>query len=145
MEIAKHFILGGMAFWAPIMMCMLFGLETLGLVSGSVISPALVILGWHAFSKPRRNYPAASALAMLVGVWVMGVPAMTIGGLRAGTPAFDSDFLSMWLLFPITTWVYSAYNGSLFGLVVVTGYFIRQTYLAGKLPSNHLIDRPAAR
>ena len=145
MEFAKYFTVGAISFWAPVTFMLALGYDFARVPIGSVIAPALVILGWRVLGEMRkRKDEGRSALFMLLGIWAAGPPALALAQLRYGGGLFNEDFWGLWAMFPITTWVLSAYAGCIAGLVIASGYLLWQTARAWKSPSNHSLDRPAA-
>jgi ABC-type uncharacterized transport system permease subunit len=121
------FFFGAIAFWSPEII--LYALEqreldprliTLLLPISFSVAYAIV-----AFSGRKRDSEPSAAIFMLLGVWFLGLLAMTIGATILGS-GLRRDTLSaiFWLIFesliPIYAFIAATYDGSLYALLTVT-------------------------
>lgn len=88
--------------------------------------PSLVIGAWYVLSKSQRfsGHRVGLPLFMLIGIWMFGPLAIAIGGIPNGGSFLHAEnlinFMTLWAMFPITTFMMSTYSGSLGGFVVAT-------------------------
>ncbi len=133
MDSAKPYLVltlfGGAAFWLPDILLNWLPVSS-GVVWGLLpfISPPVLFIVWRRcwhhpdFAKRSIGMPAA----LLLGVWFWGPPAMFIGLAASDTGGeFEGNgellgVLAVWAMFPLTTFVMSAYSGSMGGLLLVT-------------------------
>lgn len=99
----------------------------------TVLIPLVCIMGFIVYSKLhyRRFCNPAEAIAAIIGIWVMGPLATTIAATFSGGGFAASDIslgklliIKGTLLFPIYTFIMSAYDGTLFALMIVTLAFL---------------------
>ena len=88
--------------------------------------PFTVIFVWYKLYKHPDfyNYPKAFPLLMLLGIWSLGPLGIAIPGQFNGGSFLDLDqivtFLTMWAIFPVSTFIMSTYSGSLGGVLLIT-------------------------
>ena len=125
----KYFGLGAFMFWAPdfvlhaIRRDTFSGLEVLSL---TLFSPSLtclaVSLDWRANGNSRTFLPAA--LSAVLGIWLLGPLMMMInasfsyGGFTQPDGLYRVFYST--LIFPLFTFMMSAYDGTLFAVLLAT-------------------------
>jgi hypothetical protein len=124
-----YVVVGACAFWVPDIVVHalrgnLFG--RLDVICLTVSLPLLTCFSvawiWNAKRDVGRLLPAG--WAAVLGVWLFGPLMMSIGaGIRGGRffhPEWSQEIVLGTFLFPLTTWVLSTYDGTLFALIIVT-------------------------
>ncbi len=92
--------------------------------------PLTVFFVWYKLHKNQgyNNYPKAFPLLMLLGIWALGPIGIAIPGQFNGGSFLDLDkidtFLTMWAIFPASTFIMSTYSGSLGGVILVTALLL---------------------
>jgi hypothetical protein len=124
-----HAALGGFVFWTPNIVVhwisgyRFSGFEVLGL---TILLPATTYLffrtvSWPSLNQERRLSQAAFAV---LGIWIFGPSMLTFSASFCGGGLTQPDawrfFAFGTLLFPLFTFVMSAYDGTLFALLLTT-------------------------
>jgi hypothetical protein len=122
-------LLGALVFWTPnvvvhwIIAYRFSGLVVIGL---TVLLPATTILFfrtyfWLALKQESRLSPALFAV---LGIWITGPSMMTLSASFCGGGLTQPDawrfFVFGTLLFPLFTFVMSAYDGTMFALLLTS-------------------------
>jgi hypothetical protein len=122
-------LLGALVFWAPnvlvhwIIAYRFSGFVVIGL---SVLLPATTILFFRMISwpSPRQHSRLSQALFAVLGIWIAGPSMLTFSSSFCGGGLTQPDawrfFVFGTLLFPVFTFVMSAYDGTLFALLLIT-------------------------
>jgi hypothetical protein len=152
-----HFLFaGGLSYWLLDILVHAISLPApFGIVILTVLVPGLVV--WTYLSLRRRfpQHPRAVPLYMLLGIWIMGPLGIAIGMIPAGATFLNTEnigeFLGLWLMFPVSTFVMSTYSGSLGGVILVTLALVVCAVIGGRglSASNPLMqptgqEKPAA-
>lgn len=126
----QFMLFGGAAFWLPDIF-----VHWLPIESGMVwaVLPFLVPMVFFLLSASRLRRPECIKHSIgfpaftLAGIWFFGPPAMWLGMLPEGQWDADGQVLNQialffitWITFPITTFIMSAYQGSMGALLFVT-------------------------
>jgi hypothetical protein len=124
-----HALLGALVFWTPnvvvhwIIAYRFSGFVVIGL---TVLLPAVTILFFHAFLWPslKQESRLSAALFAVLGIWITGPSMLTFSASFCGGGLTQPDawrfFVFGTLLFPLFTFVMSAYDGTLFALLLTT-------------------------
>jgi hypothetical protein len=124
-----HALLGGLVFWTPnvvvhwIIAYRFSGFVVIGL---TVLLPATTIFFFRMISwpSPRQQSRLSPALFAVLGIWIAGPAMLTFSssfcGGRLSQPDAWRFFVFGTLLFPVFTLVMSAYDGTLFALLLTT-------------------------
>ena len=124
-----HALLGALVFWTPnvvvhwIIAYRFSGFVVIGL---TVLLPAVTILFFHAFPWPslKQESRLSAALFAVLGIWITGPSMLTFSASFCGGGLTQPDawrfFVFGTLLFPLFTFVMSAYDGTLFALLLTT-------------------------
>lgn len=131
MDRAKHYALyllvGATTHWVPdILIQWVRPPHYIWISLLTFLVPVIVGAVWYLLSRrpAHSRYPAGLPLLMLLGIWMLGPLAITIGILPAGGKFLDSgqlgSFFMLWAMFPVSTFIISTYSGSLGGIVLAT-------------------------
>jgi hypothetical protein len=124
-----HALLGGLVFWTPnvvvhwIIAYRFSGFVVIGL---TVLLPATTIFFFRMilWPSPKQQSRLSQALFAVLGIWVAGPSMMTFSSSFCGGGFSQPDawrfFVFGTLLFPVFTFVMSAYDGTLFALLLTT-------------------------
>ena len=124
----KLLLLGALSFWLPDTLVHaargydFSGVDALFLTVGL----PLACLPAYLWARRLDGKAAVTAPWMLLGVWVLGGVFMQIGfsfsggGFASGSLS-DATVMLLLSLFPPVTFMMATYDGSLFGLLLVTG------------------------
>lgn len=124
-----HALLGGFVFWTPnvvvhwIIAYRFSGFDVIGL---TVLLPATTILFFRTVSWPslKQESRLSPALFAVLGIWITGPSMLTFSSSFCGGGLSQPDawrfFVFGTLLFPVFTFVMSAYDGTLFALLLTT-------------------------
>ncbi len=124
-----HALLGGLVFWTPnvvvhwIIAYRFSGFVVIGL---TVLLPATTILFFRTASWPslKQESRLSQALFAVLGIWIAGPSMLTFSSSFCGGGLSQPDawrfFVFGTLLFPVFTFVMSAYDGTLFALLLAT-------------------------
>jgi len=109
-DIAIHFLTKFSAYW---------------LIGLTVGTPIVVVFTYYQIRKRiESEYRVGLPFFMLIGIWFFGPIGMGIGAMPTGGTFFSSGnlkgLLTLWAAFPLTTWMMSAYSGSMFGIIITT-------------------------
>ena len=122
-------LLGALVFWTPnvvvhwIVAYRFSGYVVMGL---TVFLPAMTILFFRMVSRPslKQQSRLSQALFAVLGIWIAGPSMMTFSSSFCGGGLTQPDawrfFVFGTLLFPVFTFVMSAYDGTLFALLLIT-------------------------
>ena len=121
-------LLGAFSFWLPDVLVHAARGPSFGGVDVLFLTLGLPLACLPAFLWAKRLYGKSVLAApwMLLGVWELGGIFMQIGfsfsgdGFAGGSLS-DATVTVLLSLFPPATYMMSAYDGSLFGLLLVTG------------------------
>lgn len=123
----KLLLLGALSFWLPdVLLHAARGYNFSG-VDALFLTVGLPLACLPAYLWARRLYGKAAVAApwMLLGVWVLGGLFMQVGssfsggGFASGSLS-DAAVMVLLSLFPPATFMMATYDGSLFGLLLVT-------------------------
>jgi hypothetical protein len=124
-----HALLGGLVFWTPnvvvhwIIAYRFSGFVVIGL---TVLLPATTIFFFRMISwpSPKQQSRLSQALFAVLGIWIAGPSMLTFSSSFCGGGLSQPDawrfFVFGTLLFPVFTFVMSAYDGTLFALLLTT-------------------------
>ncbi len=131
-------LLGGLSYWLTDIAIhfILKSASAAWIISLTVVVPIVVLLTYfYVRKKLDLKYTVSLPLFMLVGIWFLGPLGMGIGAIPTGGTFFESlnlkMLLSVWAVFPLSTWVMSAYSGSLGGLLLTTIMLFILTIIEG--------------
>jgi hypothetical protein len=122
-------LLGALVFWTPnvvvhwIIAYRFSGFVVIGL---TVLLPALTILIFRALLWPslKQESRLSPALFAVLGIWIAGPSMLTFSASFCGGGLTQPDawrfFVFGTLLFPLFTFVMSAYDGTVFALFLTT-------------------------
>jgi hypothetical protein len=122
-------LLGAFVFWTPnvvvhwIIAYRFSGFVVVGL---TVLLPATTILFFRTFLWPslKQESRLSAALFAVLGIWVSGPSMLTFSASFCGGGLTQPDawrfFVFGTLLFPLFTFVMSAYDGTMFALLLTT-------------------------
>lgn len=122
-------LLGALVFWTPnivvhwIIAYRISGFVVIGL---TVLLPAVTILFFRAFLWPSLKLESrlSPALFAVLGIWITGPSMLTFSASFCGGGLTQPDawrfFVFGTLLFPLFTFVMSAYDGTIFALFLTT-------------------------
>jgi hypothetical protein len=122
-------LLGGLVFWAPnVLVHWIIGYRFSGLVviGLTVLLPVTTILFFRAFLWPSltQERRLSQAVFAVLGIWIAGPAMLTFSSSFCGGGLTQPDawrfFVFGTLLFPLFSLVMSAYDGTLFGLLLIT-------------------------
>ncbi|KPK51806.1 MAG: hypothetical protein AMS22_10305 [Thiotrichales bacterium SG8_50] len=131
MERAKHYglyiLVGAAAFWIPdILIQWLRPPHRIWILMLTFLVPAIVGMVWLFLSQhpSHSRFRAGLPLFMLLGIWLLGPMAIAIEALPTGGKFLDSghlgEFMMLWAMFPVSTFIMSTYSGSLGGVGLAT-------------------------
>ncbi len=127
----------GILFWIPSILIHAitrqgFGTHLLDDLMATIL-PVVIAAATLDFLKKKHKALAnngAIAVWMLFGIWFSGTFMMMISSSFTGGGFASADGFAMIpmaiIMFPLTTFVGSAYDGTLFGLIIVTCYLVIQ-------------------
>ncbi len=122
-------LLGAFVFWTPnvvvhwIIAYRFSGFVVIGL---TVLLPAVTLVFFHAFLWPslKQESRLSPALFAVLGIWIAGPSMLTFSASFCGGGLTQPDawrfFVFGTLLFPLFTFVMSAYDGTVFALFLTT-------------------------
>lgn len=122
-------LLGALVFWTPnivvhwIIAYRFSGFVVIGL---TVLLPAVTILFFRLFLWPtlKQESRLSPALFAVLGIWIAGPSMLTFSASFCGGGLTQPDawrfFVFGTLLFPLFTFVMSAYDGTVFALLLTT-------------------------
>jgi hypothetical protein len=125
----SHALLGGLVFWTPnVAVHWIIGYRFSGFVviGLTVLLPATTILFFRTFLWPslKQEGRLSQALFAVLGIWITGPSMLTFSSSFCGGGLSQPDawrfFVFGTLLFPVFTFVMSAYDGTLFALLLTT-------------------------
>jgi hypothetical protein len=128
-EALTYALLGALVFWTPnvvvhwIIAYRFSGFVVIGL---TVLLPATTILFFRTVSWPslKQQSRLSQALFAVLGIWITGPSMLTFSSSFCGGGLTQPDawrfFVFGTLLFPVFTFVMSAYDGTLFALLLTT-------------------------
>jgi len=149
-------IAGALAYWLPDMLLHAISLPVpVGILALTFVVPAVTVGIYFWIRRRFPQHPRAVAFLMLLGVWAFGPLGLAIGMAPLGGTFLHAekigDFLWLWLMFPVSTFMMSTYSGSLAGVLLVTLALLICAVIGGRglAASNHLMqptgqERPAA-
>jgi len=116
-----------MSFWLPdVALFVAFNRSNSAWVWMTLACPTMTLLFyWWIFRRRRVDTVGpSSALYQLLGIWMLAPWFITVASFGPGTRAAltfgEFLFLLLSMFFPIWTPLWSAANGSLFGLILIT-------------------------
>jgi len=124
-----HALLGGLVFWTPnvvvhwIIAYRFSGFVVIGL---TVLLPATTIFFFRMISwpSPKQQSRLSQALFAVLGIWIAGPSMLTFSSSFCGGGLSQPDawrfFVFGTLLFPVFTLVMSAYDGTVFAVMLTT-------------------------
>jgi hypothetical protein len=124
-----HALLGAFVFWTPnivvhwIIAYRFSGFVVIGLTA---LLPAVTILFFRVFLWPslKQESRLSPALFAVLGIWIAGPSMLTFSASFCGGGLTQPDawrfFVFGTLLFPLFTFVMSAYDGTVFALFLTT-------------------------
>ena len=124
-----HALLGAFVFWTPnivvhwIIAYRFSGFVVIGL---TVLLPAVTILFFRGFLWPslKQESRLSPALFAVLGIWIAGPSMLTFSASFCGGGLTQPDawrfFVFGTLLFPLFTFVMSAYDGTVFAVLLTT-------------------------
>lgn len=132
MNIWRFIAIGGITYWFPDAVIQMLGLPHYVWISLLTFGvPAVVVFLYRRLSirEPYARYPVRFPLGMLIGVWFFAPVAMTLTAILQGSSFFLTSeailtFLTLWAIFPISTFIMSTYSGSLGGVLLVSIIFV---------------------
>jgi hypothetical protein len=119
-------LLGGLIFWlTDIAIHFLTRFSIYWLIGLTVLTPIVVVVAYYKIRKRiKSEYRVGLPFFMFIGIWFFGPLGMGIGAMPTGGTFFSSGnfkgILTLWAAFPLTTWMMSAYSGSMFGILITT-------------------------
>ncbi len=129
---------GGFAFWLPDILVKASSHDTLRSVSVlSVLCPGSLLVAYALITAwTRESERIRIPLAMLIGVWVLGPTMISVAGTFGGgfwarqSNEWMTTFLGLALatVLPPITFVLSAYDGTLLGLLLATACAAVEAY-----------------
>jgi hypothetical protein len=119
------FFTAGISFWLPSIVRHAIRGEAFSAADVALLSVACPILAAIAFFALHAIAWTCSlrrrAGMFLLGVWFWGPPCTLLSGSWTGTPLESLASLAiLWLLFPLTTLMLAAYDGTLLALIVTS-------------------------
>jgi hypothetical protein len=123
----SHALLGGLVFWTPnVVVHWIIGYRFSGFVvlGLTALLPATTILFFRTFLWPslKQESRLSQALFAVLGIWITGPSMLTFSSSFCGGGLSQPDawrfFVFGTLLFPVFTFVMSAYDGTLFALLL---------------------------
>lgn len=149
---AKHYglyiLVGAAAYWIPdILIQWLRPPHRVWILMLTVLVPAIVGMVWFFLSQrpSHSRFRVGLPLFMLLGIWLLGPFAIAIGIMPAGGKFLETghlgEFMMLWALFPVSTFIMSTYSGSLGGVGLATlGLVVAAAYSAvrSKIPKSHV-------
>ena len=134
-DIAIHFISGGVA-----------------IISQTIVVPIVVTITYfYTRKKIGQKFAIGLPLFMILGIWLFGPLGIAIGAIPGGGTFLESvnlrDFFALWAVFPVSTYIMSAYSGSLAGLALTTILLVIFAMIARRkqIASNKVLKRDAAK
>jgi cyanate permease len=136
-RILSYFIyglIGAGVFWIPDIVIHAFYRKEFGskaVLFFTCLAPiiSLAILIFLTRRQPK-HHPFIISLFMLLGIWILGPFFMSIGA-SFSVGGFASEYINIWtfllqatILFPLSTWMMSAYDGSMGALILLTLIFM---------------------
>jgi len=84
----------------------------------TILVPAIVSLVYFLLSRrhPHSQYPFGLPLFMLLGIWLFGPWAISLGP----DFSFPLSVELIYFIFPVVTFMLAGYSGSLFGLLLTS-------------------------
>lgn len=122
-------LLGAFVFWTPnVVVHWIIGYHISGLVviGLTVLLPATTILFFRTFLWPSLKHESrlSPALFAVLGIWISGPSMLTFSASFCGGGLTQPDawrfFVFGTLLFPLFTFVMSAYDGTVFAVFLTT-------------------------
>jgi hypothetical protein len=136
----RFILLGGAAFWLPDILLTWILPQRMVWPALFFVVPMFFILFWlwAVFHDKLAGHPISMPSLFLFGIWFFGPPAMFLGEQLAGTAGSDSGWLesigavfAVWVFFPLTTFMMSAYHGSMGGLLWISFLLLLWTLIGG--------------
>ena len=147
-------LLGGTSFWGLDILIAATkhwaSADVIGVPMMTILLPAIPVVTYlitRRFIKPDKSGPSV-ALFMGIGIWIFGPLGMTVaatfsgGGFHSWTGISNLGYLLLFSVFPVYTLMMSTYDGSLFGLVLVS---VLMLVLHLTFERQHWLLPPAAR
>ncbi|MCP4092445.1 MAG: hypothetical protein GY747_03260 [Planctomycetes bacterium] len=125
----RFFLLGGAAFWLPDMLFNWIIPPTMVRMTMFMMVPPIFILFWMWAGSHKKlgGHLVSMPSCFLFGIWFFGPPAMFLGQRLGGAPWGGDGLLEnigwvfgTWAFFPFTTFMMSAYHGSMGGLFIIS-------------------------
>ena len=124
-------LVGALAFWLPSIVVHAMRGSRFGVVDVAIISvacPGIAVIAFAALCLLEGGCSLAwRAAIFLLGVWFWGPPSMMVSAAFSGgglhTLSDPGGFVILWAIFPVSTPMMAAYDGSLFALIVITCVF----------------------
>lgn len=123
---SSFILLGGVVYWlTDITIHFLTRFSVYWLIGLTVVTPIVVVLTYFKIRKRiKSEYRVGLPFFMFIGIWFFGPLGMGVGAMPSGGTFFSSGnlkgLLTLWAAFPLTTWMMSAYSGSMFGILITT-------------------------
>jgi hypothetical protein len=138
-----YFLFGGASAWIPdIILHWLLPLTGIVVIVLTFVMPAVVALCWRTMTRwpEHSNHYIAMPLLMLLGAWFFGPPAIAVSTIPHGATFLHTEnlksFFLLWASFPLTTYMMSAYSGSLGGVILATIYLLARLKIRRAVGSN---------
>ena len=119
-------LLGGFSYWLTDMAIhFLTKFSVYWLLGLTLVVPVVVVLLYFYIRKRiKSEYKVGLPFFMIIGIWFFGPLGMGIGAIPTGGTFLSNGnlkgLLLLWAAFPLTTWMMSAYSGSMFGILITT-------------------------
>lgn len=123
-------IAGALGFWLPEILYYAAKRGELDRIVQTVLLPATLLATYFLIRYLRRHQAPgpSAAVFMLLGMWFGGAVAMTIGATFTGSgfrqPAVGIPLALLGTLIPIYAFLMSAYDGSMYALIVASILFV---------------------
>lgn len=124
-----YIVVGAMAFWAPDIATHAISRYEFSAKEAralTVLLPCIVFASYRILFRFRGKQESGPSIAlfMLIGIWMLGSLAMMISASFSGG-GFAKPGLGVWIvialgILPPFTFIMSAYNGNLFGLLLAS-------------------------
>ena len=145
-------LIGALSYWLTDVAIHFMLRGGVNIILQAVVVPIVVTLTYfYSRNKIGQQFAVGLPLFMILGIWMFGPLGITIGTISGEETFLElvnlKDFFSLWAIFPVSTFVMSAYGGSMWGLVLTTIMLIIFAMIARRKTeaSNKTFKRDAAK
>jgi hypothetical protein len=145
-----YLITGGSSFWVPniiyhVMKTDELSKQDIGILTILLPSGLITFYGILLWLKGRQSEGPSVAIFMLFGVWLLGPISMLIGATFSGG-GFTELGANAWIIImlgiiPIYTFIMSAYDGSVLGLLLASSLMVSAHLMYER--KNHWVISPS--